>query len=78
MKINFPTENPENKIVFSAGYVNSSAVQAELYRQQRYGKTSDSLFSLRLAEPKLMKAHLNWRPETYNDMLVNIEKTFYI
>lgn len=64
------SDNPDNKLVLKAGYVNDSAISAELYRQQSYQKISDSLFAMRLNTSTLLHTRLAWRPQTLADFQV--------
>ncbi len=62
------TDAPRNTINFHAGYVNSSAVKAELYRAVPTQHLTDSLLTLRLNTSRMMHTRLFWRPEAVQQM----------
>lgn len=71
MRITFySTDNPEKLIHFNVGYVNESAIRAELFRTMHGIKTTDSLLALRLNTSHILHTRLHWRPAMVQDMKV--------
>ena len=56
--------------MLEAGYVNSTAVRAELSRQQDDTKISDGVLAVRLNTSTLLHTRLAWRPQIFSDFQV--------
>ncbi|XP_071088621.1 uncharacterized protein [Haliotis cracherodii] len=65
---NYDLDNPGKTLHMNARYVNSSAMQAEVYHQENSRRVSDSLVALRLNTSRLLHTRLSWRPQTIADV----------
>lgn len=72
--INYDLANPSNELHISAGYVNSSAMKAEVFRMVNGFKVTDALLTLRLNTSRLLHSRLHWRPEMFSDIQEYQEK----
>ena len=64
------SDNPSDEVHVTAGYVNSSAVAAEMYHVTGNVKVTDVLVAMRLNNSQLIHSRLHWRPELMADLRV--------
>ncbi|XP_071116773.1 uncharacterized protein [Haliotis cracherodii] len=65
---NYDLDNPGKTLNMNARYVNSSAMQAEVYHQENSRRVSDSLVALRLNTSRLLHTRISWRPQMIADV----------
>lgn len=63
-------ENPSSEFHISAKYVNSSAVNTEIYHVVNRQRVTDILMAVRLNNSHLLHGRLHWRPEMMDDIRV--------
>ena len=66
----FCLDSPNSELHVSAGYVNSSAVAAEVFRVTNGIRETDALVALRLNNSRLLHSRLHWRPNMIQDLKV--------
>ncbi|XP_067677413.1 uncharacterized protein [Haliotis asinina] len=64
----FDIDNPGRLLYLDARYINSSAMQAEVYRQENSRRISDSLLALRLNTSRLLHTRISWRDQMISDV----------
>ncbi|XP_046569575.1 uncharacterized protein LOC124277891 [Haliotis rubra] len=72
---NYDLDNPGKTLNMNARYVNSSAMQAEVYHQDNSRRLSDSLLALRLNTSRLLHTRISWRPQMIADVQGYLTKT---
>ena len=50
------------------GFINSSAVKAELYRATNYRRLTDSVIAVRLNTSRILHTRISWRPEAVKEL----------
>lgn len=68
----FVADNPDNEFHINAKYVNSTAVQAEMYHVTNRARITDALVTARLNNTHLFHSRLHWRPEIMQDLQVRL------
>ena len=69
----FFSDSPSSELHLTAGYVNSSAIAAEIFRITRNVEVTDVLVAIRLNNSQLLHNRLYWRPELLGDLKVSYE-----
>ncbi|XP_046557707.1 uncharacterized protein LOC124266910 isoform X2 [Haliotis rubra] len=64
----FDLDNPGDMLHVNARYINSSAMQTEVYHQENSHRISDSLVALRLNKSRLLHTRISWRPQMIADV----------
>ncbi|XP_052775371.1 uncharacterized protein LOC128213563 isoform X2 [Mya arenaria] len=67
--MNYKLDQPNNEFHIRANYVNSSAVQAEMWHETQGSRVQDALVTVRLNNSHLIHSRIHWRPE----MIQNLE-----
>ncbi|KAK3581896.1 hypothetical protein CHS0354_024209 [Potamilus streckersoni] len=79
--MNYDIDNPRDSFHVSAGYINSSAVAAEIYHvTSSVGRMTDGMVSLRLNTSTLLHSRIHWRPSMLRDLqsFVNVKSEKYM
>ena len=66
----FPIDYPDNTFHINAMYVNSTAVQTEVFRTLGRARVTDVLVTARLNNSHLLHSRLHWRPEMISELKV--------
>lgn len=77
-ELNLIAENPSNEFHVKAMYVNSTAVQAEIFRVSSGVRETDVLATARLNTSHLLHSRLHWRPEMFDNLEVSTLMQFRI
>ncbi|XP_067677414.1 uncharacterized protein [Haliotis asinina] len=67
--------NPGKMLHVNARYINSSAMQAEVYHQEISRAISDSLLALRLNTSRLLHTRIYWRPKMVTDVQAYLSRS---
>ncbi|KAL8597069.1 hypothetical protein ACOMHN_057558 [Nucella lapillus] len=67
-KTNYDLDHPERSLNIKAGYVNDTAIKAEVYRDHVTDVITDALLALRLNTSTLLHSRLHWRPSSLSDL----------
>ncbi|XP_069109750.1 uncharacterized protein, partial [Argopecten irradians] len=66
--MNYDIDTPGKMFHAEAKYVNSSAIRAEVYREENTQRITDSLFAMRLNTSRMLHSRLHWRPTIVQDL----------
>lgn len=62
------TEDPNDSIHLSAGYVNDTAIQAEIYRKVSQQRIPESWIAVRLNSSHILHTRVTWRPSSLMEL----------
>ncbi|XP_069105771.1 uncharacterized protein [Argopecten irradians] len=66
--MNYDIDNSAKMLHAEAKYVNSTAIRAEVFREENSQRITDTLFAMRLNSSRLLHSRLHWRPTIVQDL----------